>query len=41
MRAFLSEPATAKRAATFMAETGLLGALGEAYLADSGVETPV
>lgn len=38
MRTFLDEPATAKRAAIFMARTGLLGALGEACLMDARAE---
>ena len=38
MRTFLEEPATAKRAAIFMARTGLLGALGEACLMDVRAE---
>ena len=33
MRTFLSEPTTAKRAAIFMARTGILGKLGKACLA--------
>lgn len=34
MRTFLNEPASAKRAAIFMAKTGLLGELGKACLTD-------
>ena len=34
MRTFLNEPASAKRAAIFMAKTGLLGKLGKACLTD-------
>lgn len=38
MKTFLSEPATARRAAIFMARTELLGELGKACLADIDAE---